>query len=99
MTDFGTGPKGDGKPCPYCERLACDGYCEQACEANGIGSDETITTLYLRSVPADVKRRFKAWCAEHGVTMTDKITELMRSTYEVRGRTARASGANSARQS
>lgn len=38
--------------------------------------------LYLRSVPVDVKKRFKAWCAANGVSMTEKMIDLMRDTYE-----------------
>lgn len=85
--DYGTGPKGDGLPCQRCGRRACDGYCE---------ATEPVTTVYLRTVPTDVKRKFKAWCAEQGVSMTSKLVELMRGTYEVPGHSAGPRRARSA---
>lgn len=38
--------------------------------------------LFLRSIPKDVKQKFKVWCAENNITMNDKIVELMRNTYD-----------------
>lgn len=40
------------------------------------------TTLYLRGISNDVKNHFKAYCAKRGITMTDKIEDLMRQTVK-----------------
>jgi hypothetical protein len=42
-----------------------------------------MTTLYLRSVPTRLKRKFKMKCADEGITMTEKMLELMRSAVEI----------------
>lgn len=44
--------------------------------------ENEFVILYLRSVPVDVKKKFKAWCATHDITMTEKMIDLMRETYE-----------------
>lgn len=44
--------------------------------------EDEFVILYLRSVPADVKKQFKAWCASNGISMTEKMIDLMRATYE-----------------
>jgi len=49
--------------------------------------DSPITTLFLRSVPKEVKRQFKSWCADNDITMTDKLVQMMKATYAVRGNT------------
>lgn len=36
------------------------------------------TTLFLRGVPENIKREFKASCYEQGYTMQDVIIALMR---------------------
>lgn len=35
------------------------------------------TTLTIQKVDPDLKSKFKAWCAEHGVTMRAKLLELV----------------------
>lgn len=39
---------------------------EQGCE-----------TLFIRSIPSDVKSRFKAWCASKHMTMTEAVVMLI----------------------
>lgn len=38
------------------------------------------STLYIRELPRDLKDHFKAHCTLRGITMTDKIIELMKET-------------------
>ena len=78
MSDYGSGPLGDGVPCTRCEKLACDGYCESAVAEIEVD----MSVMYLRSIPADLKRRFKTWCADNEISMTDKIVELMKETVQ-----------------
>lgn len=40
------------------------------------------SVLFIRDLPASLKNKFKAWCAEHGVSMHQKIKELMQSTVK-----------------
>lgn len=40
------------------------------------------STLYIRDMPRDLHDAFKAWCARRGITMTDKIKQLMADTVE-----------------
>lgn len=79
--DYGSGPQGDGVPCGHCGKRSCDGYCEQALK---FFSKEDQTTLYLRSIPTDLKRRFKMHCADLGITMTELIIQLMEGALEIR---------------
>ncbi len=36
--------------------------------------------LFVQKIPKKVKAGFKAWCAEHGITMTDALTAILRGT-------------------
>ena len=40
------------------------------------------STLFIRDVPNTVKNRFKAWCAQRGLTMHDQIVEMMKQTIK-----------------
>jgi hypothetical protein len=40
------------------------------------------SVLFIRDLPRTLKNKFKAWCANRGVTMHDKIKELMRDTVK-----------------
>lgn len=42
----------------------------------------TTTDLFLRNIPRGVRDHFKAWCAKRGVTMKEKLTDLMRDTIK-----------------
>ena len=44
--------------------------------------EHDYTTMYFRSIPVDVKKKFKVKCAQEGVSMTDKIVDLMRQAYQ-----------------
>jgi hypothetical protein len=35
------------------------------------------TTMFLRNIPPDVKRKFKSLCASQGITMNDQIVNIM----------------------
>jgi hypothetical protein len=37
-------------------------------------------TIFLRNIPRPVKDHFKAYCARRGITMTEKMVQLMRET-------------------
>jgi len=39
-------------------------------------------TVFLRNIPRGVKDQFKAYCARRGITMTDKVVELMREAIK-----------------
>lgn len=41
-----------------------------------------LTTFFFQGVPAAVKNRFKAYCARRGVTMKDKLVDLMTHCIE-----------------
>lgn len=44
-------------------------------------------SIFIRRIPQELKDRFKAWCAARGMSMKQKIEELMRLTvsgYEIR---------------
>lgn len=41
---------------------------------------EKNTTIYVRGVPVQVKTKFKAYCAKHGLTMTQAIIQLMKQS-------------------
>ena len=45
----------------------------------------TTTDLFLRDIPRGVRDHFKAWCAKRGVTMKEKLTDLMRDTIKEKG--------------
>jgi len=38
--------------------------------------------LYFRAFPMDLKHLFKAWCARRGISMKEKIEDLMRDTIK-----------------
>jgi antitoxin component of RelBE/YafQ-DinJ toxin-antitoxin module len=40
--------------------------------------EDTKTTLFIREIPEDVKRRFKAMCSILGYTMQDVLITMMR---------------------
>lgn len=44
--DFGSGPRGDGVPCSWCGKLACDGYCELAL-ANSAATQEIPELVFV----------------------------------------------------
>jgi hypothetical protein len=44
-----------------------------------------MATLYLRNVPEDIKKHFKALCVLRGETITDEIIKLMREEVEKSG--------------
>lgn len=39
-------------------------------------------SLYIREIPPETKRRFKAHCAKRGKTMTQIIVDFMKSVSE-----------------
>ena len=39
---------------------------------------DTKGVLYIRGLPVDVKAQFKAACARRGLSMTERIEELIR---------------------
>lgn len=45
---------------------------------------EGHTTLFLREVPVDVKKQFKAACARAGMSMNDAIVRFMSATKEAK---------------
>lgn len=54
------------------------------------------TELYLREIPRDLRDMFKSWCAARGITMKEKIVQMMRTTISEKGTNAirgRAKGA------
>ena len=38
------------------------------------------TTLYITGLCRFTKQKFKAWCADHDISMTEKIEQLMKET-------------------
>jgi plasmid stability protein len=38
---------------------------------------EPKSSLNIRDFPKDLRNKFKAWCASNGVSMTEKIRELI----------------------
>jgi len=40
------------------------------------------STMYLRTIPTEVKKQFKIYCASNGVSMTEKVVELMKQACE-----------------
>jgi hypothetical protein len=42
-------------------------------------------SLHLRRIPADVKRRFKAWCAANNTNMTKQLIQLMKEASRESG--------------
>lgn len=47
-----------------------------------MNTEQNTSTLFMRSIPIDVKKKFKSWCAEHNITMTEKIIALMKDTCD-----------------
>ena len=42
--------------------------------------EQLRATMFLRNIPRGVKDHFKAYCARRGITMTEKIVQLMKET-------------------
>ena len=45
-------------------------------------ADSKPACVFLRNIPRGVKDHFKAYCAKRGITMTDKIVDMMREAIK-----------------
>lgn len=46
--------------------------------------------LFIRKMPTGVKDAFKAWCIRRGISMTDKVVEMMEDCVQNDEMAARA---------